>query len=124
MKLIIRSQLYATRGSRSVRLGDPKLTKGTEKSTRGSRHTTGVNFFVIYFLFVFISHYIFLLIYMTGIYGSNAAGEVMPPIYCFDSSAEKSDNFQVKPSWVSGLPQVRGKYGCPTTENYESSVAV
>ena len=61
---------------------------------------------------------------MTGIYGSNAAGEVMPPIYCFDSSAEKSDNFQVKPSWVSGLPQVRGKYGCPTTENYESSVAV
>ena len=61
---------------------------------------------------------------MTGIYGSNAAGEVMPPVYCFDSSAENNENFQVKPSWVEGLPQVRGKYGCPTTETYESSVAV
>ena len=28
-------------GSRSVRWGDPKLAKGTEKSTRGARHTTG-----------------------------------------------------------------------------------
>ena len=48
----------------------------------------------------------------------------MPPVYCFDSSAEKDVNFQVKPSWVEGLPKVRGKYGCPTTETYESSVAV
>ena len=58
---------------------------------------------------------------MTGIYGSNAAGEVMPHVYYFDSSAENNGNFQVKPSWVNGLPQVRGKYGCP--ETYESSVA-
>ena len=60
---------------------------------------------------------------MTGIYGSNAAGEVMPPVYCFDSSTENNENFQVKPSWVEGLPQVQGKYGFPTTETYESSVA-
>ena len=48
----------------------------------------------------------------------------MPPVYCFDSSAENNDKYQVKPSWVKGLPTVRGKYGCPTTETYESSVAV
>ena len=46
-------------GSRSVRWGDPKLAKGTEKSTRGARHTTG-NFYivVIYFICIFISNHI------------------------------------------------------------------
>ena len=48
----------------------------------------------------------------------------MPPVYCFDSSAENQENFQVKPSWVNGLPKVRGKFGCPTTETYDSSVSV
>ena len=86
-------------GSRSVRWGDLKLGKGTERGTRGSRHTT-------------------------GIYGSNAAGEAMPPVYCFDSSAANIENYQVKSTWVDGLPKVRGKYGCPTTEDYESFVSV
>ena len=44
-------------GSRSIRWGDPTLEEGSERGTRGSRHTT-------------------------GIYGANAAGEAMPPIYC------------------------------------------
>ena len=39
-----------------MRWGDPNFPKGTEKATRRARHTT-------------------------GIYGYNAAGEVMPPIY-------------------------------------------
>ena len=68
-------------GSRSVRWGDPTLGKGTERGTRGSRHTT-------------------------GIYGSSAAGEAMPPVYCFDSSAANIENFQIKSSWVTGLPKV------------------
>ena len=58
-----------------------------------------------------------------GIYRSNAAEEVMPPIYYFDSSAKNNDNFQAKPSWVNGLPAVQEKYGCPAT-TYESSVSV
>ena len=72
---------------------------GTEKSTRGSRHTT-------------------------GIYGANAAGEVMPPLYCFDSSCANEENYQVRPEWVEGLPTVKGRYGCPTTESYDSFVSV
>ena len=58
-------------GTRSMRWGNPNYTKVTEKVTSGVRHTT-------------------------GIYGSNSAVEVIPPIYCFDSSAENNDNFQVK----------------------------
>ena len=75
------------------------LVKGTAQSTRGSRNTT-------------------------GIYGSSAADEVMPPLYCFDSSAVNEENYQVQPEWVEGLLRVRGKYGCPTTELYESFVTV
>ena len=73
--------------------------KGTEEANRVARHTT-------------------------RIYISNAAYDVMPPIYFFISSADNSDNFQVKPTWVQGIPKVRGKYGCPTNKTYDSSVAV
>ena len=82
-----------------MRWEDPNYAKGTDKANRGTRHNT-------------------------VIYGSNAAGEFMPHIYCFGSSADNSENFQVKPNWVQGIPKVRGKYGCPTTETYDSSVAV
>jgi len=86
-------------GSRSIRWGDPKLAKGSERGTRGSRRTT-------------------------NIYGSNTAGEAMPPIYCYDSSAGDQENFQIKPSWVQGLPKVRCRYGCPTIESYDSFSSV
>ena len=68
-------------GSRSLRWGEPTLGKGTERGTRGSRHTT-------------------------GIYGTDAAGEAMHPVYCFDSSAANIENFQVKSAWVTDLPKV------------------
>ena len=48
----------------------------------------------------------------------------MPTIYYFDTNADNSDNFQVKLTWVQGLPKLCGKYGCPTTDTYDSSVAV
>ena len=48
----------------------------------------------------------------------------MPPLYCFDSSAANEEHYQVQPEWIEGLPRVRGKYGCPTTELYESFVTV
>ena len=82
-----------------MRWGDTNYAKGTEKSTSGAIHSR-------------------------VIYGYNSVGEVVPPIYWFDSSSENSDNFQVKPTWVQGLPKVRGNYGFPTTKTYDSSVAV
>ena len=60
----------------------------------------------------------------TVIYGYNGAGEVMPTIYSFGSSAQNNYNFQVNPTWVQGLPKVHGKYVCPTTETYDSSVSL
>ena len=86
-------------GSRSIRWGDPNLAKGSERGTRGSRHTT-------------------------GIYGTNGAGGAMSPIYCYYSSAGYEENFQIKPSWIEGLPKVRGTYGCPTVETYDSFASV
>ena len=82
-----------------MRWVDPKYAKGTEKSTRGSGHTT-------------------------VIYGSNTAVEVMPPIYCFDISSDNSDNFQVKSTWFQGIPKLSGKYGCPTNNTCDSSLYV
>ena len=81
------------------KVGRSKSYRGTTKGTKGSCH-------------------------ITGIYGSNTAGEAMPPIYCFYNSAASDDNYQVKPSWVSVLPVVRGKYGCPITAYHHSSVSV
>ena len=75
------STVHERGGTRSIRWGDPTLPKGTEQATRGSRH-------------------------ITGIYGTTAAGEVMPPVCFFDSGAVNEENFQVKPSWVEGLPKV------------------
>ena len=48
----------------------------------------------------------------------------MPPLYCFDSSATNEEKYQVRPEWVEGLPIVRGRYVCPTTESYDSFVSV
>ena len=50
------STINGKKVSRSVSWDDPNLTGGTTKGTRGSRYTT-------------------------SIYGSNVAGEAMPPIY-------------------------------------------
>jgi hypothetical protein len=51
---------------------------------------------------------------VTGAYATNAAGEVLPPFYTFDSSAKSAENFRVKVSWLEGLPTVTGRFGCPT----------
>ncbi len=47
---------------------------------------------------------------MTGVYTRNAAGEALPPMYIYDSSAKSAANFQVKTKWFDGLPTVVGKY--------------
>jgi len=86
-------------GSRTNVYSDPNLPSGSSRGIRGARHTT-------------------------GIYGSTAAGEIMPPVYIFDTSAKNTDNFKVKELWVNNLPKLRGRYGCLTTEEYPSSVSV
>ena len=50
--------------------------------------------------------------------------EVLPPLYIFDSEAENSENFKIKPSWVEGLPTVTGKFGRYKKFLYHSSVDV
>ena len=48
----------------------------------------------------------------------------MPPIYCYYISAGDEENFQIKQSWVEGLPKVRGRYCCPTVETYDAFASV
>lgn len=57
-------------------------------------------------------------------YATNALGEVLPPMFIFDSSVMDSENFLIMDKWVKDLPAVRGKYGCPMEEDYSSFVCV
>ncbi|MGH7954904.1 MAG: hypothetical protein ACREOZ_02970, partial [Gloeomargaritales cyanobacterium] len=43
--------------------------------------------------------------------GSNAAGEPLPLNICFSSDAQEEENYQVKASWIQGLPQVSVRFG-------------
>ena len=96
MKLTIHLRLSMRREDHDQ---SANLEKGSERGTRGSRHRT-------------------------GIYGANEAGEAMPPMYCYDSSARDEENFQMKLSWVEVIPKVRGRYGCPNVETYDSFASV
>ena len=48
----------------------------------------------------------------------------MPPLFIFDTNAKDKENFQLKSSWCSNLPKVKGRYGCPTTIESDSYVSV
>ena len=86
-------------GPRAITYHNPALQRAGKRAVKSSRHVTGV-------------------------YASNAAGEALPPMYIYDSSAKSSANFQVKTEWLEGLPTVTGKYGCPTLQEYSSFFAV
>ena len=62
--------------------------------------------------------------HVMGVNATNAAGETLPPMYIFDSSAKSDDNFRVKVEWLEGLPSVTGRYGCPTIVESGSFYAV
>ena len=49
---------------------------------------------------------------------------MLPPLYIFESKAEKLGNLNIEPSWVEGLPTVTGKFGQYNKFLYHSSVAV
>ena len=58
-------------GSRAISYHKPLYQRGANRSVKSARHVTGV-------------------------YATNAAGEALPPMYLFDSSAKSDDNFRVK----------------------------
>ena len=62
--------------------------------------------------------------HVTGVYATNAAGEVLPPMYIFDSGAKVEDNFRVKLKWLEGLPSISGRFGCPSIIECASFYAV
>ena len=76
-------------GPRSTMYHNPLLQRGYKRTVKAGRHVTGV-------------------------YATNAAGETLPPMYIFDSSANIESNYRVKVSWLDGLPNVEGRFGCPT----------
>jgi len=55
--------------------------------------------------------------HVTGVYATNAAGEAIPPMYIFDSSAKSERIFRIRCSWVENLPKVSGRFGCPETQH-------
>ena len=67
-------------GSRNNTYGDPSLPAGSTRGIRGARHTT-------------------------GIYGSTASGESMPPVYIYDTKAKQTDNFKLKAAWTRTSPK-------------------
>ncbi|KAI2497543.1 hypothetical protein MHU86_16946 [Fragilaria crotonensis] len=78
---------------------NPQYQHGCRRSVKSSRHVTGV-------------------------YATNAAGEVLPPLFIFDSNAKTDENFRVKNSWLEGLPTITGRFGCPTLIESSSFYAV
>lgn len=76
-------------GPRSTMYHNPNLQRGYKRTVKAGRHVTGV-------------------------YATNAAGEALPPMYIFDSSATMEKNFRVKVSWLEGLPTIEGRFGCPS----------
>lgn len=86
-------------GSRAVSYHNPAFQRGANRGVKSSRHVTGA-------------------------YATNSAGEALPPLYIFDSSAKLDENFRVRVQWLEGLPTVTGRFGCPTEVESSSFYAV
>ena len=86
-------------GSRAISYHNPRYQRGANRNVKSARHVTGV-------------------------YATNAAGETLPPMSIFNSSAKSDANFRVKVEWLEGLPTVEGRFGCPTRVDSDSFYAV
>ena len=88
-------------GSQAVTYYNPAFQRGASRSVKAGRHVTGV-------------------------YATTSDGEALPPFYIFDSSTaqQSAENFCVKMDWITGLPTVEGRFGCPSKEAYDSFFAV
>jgi hypothetical protein len=78
----------------SVMYHNPQLQRGSKRGVKSSRH-------------------------VTSFYATSAAGESLHPMYIIDSGAKFDANFRVKMQWLEGLPNITGRFGCPS--NVESS---
>ena len=79
---------------------DPNLPRPGGSTTRGSRHATRV-------------------------YATTAAYEILsPPLFIFDTDAEKVDNYKVKCSWGEGLPLITGKFGLKDELQFSNFLSV
>ena len=86
-------------GSRAVSYHSPAFQRGANRGVKSAQHVTSA-------------------------YATNSAGEALPPMYIFDSSAKCDENFRVKVDWLVGLPTVEGRFGCPTNVESASFYAV
>ena len=82
-------------GSRAIRYACSFITRSGDRIIKNGRHTTGV-------------------------YGTNAFGEALPPLYILDSKAKYKANYKIDPRVCIGLPEVVGKYGL--SEEYLQSL--
>ena len=73
-------------GSRSKTHTNPRLHRSGTRCTRSSGHVTG------------------------GL-AVNGAGELLPPLIIFSSSAEKEENLAIQDGWVASFGKIRGEYG-------------
>ena len=73
-------------GTRAGTYTNPALNRGGTRSTRSNTHVTG------------------------GL-AVTAAGELLPPLIIFPSSAENEENMAVNDEWIVGLGKTRGRYG-------------
>lgn len=75
-------------GSRSVAYHNPNYQRGYKQTVKAGLHVMGV-------------------------YATNAVGKALPLMYIFYSGAKLEQNFQVKTTWLEGLPIIKGRFGCP-----------
>ena len=73
-------------GPRSRTHTNPRLNRGGSRHTRSSGHVTGG-------------------------FAVTGAGEFLPPLILFSSSAENEANYAVKDEWVATFGKTKGKYG-------------
>ena len=59
----------------------------------------------------------------TGVYTTNAAGEVLPPMYIYDSKAKNEDNMTIDVLATDGLPMGKGYFGHGTERSVPSYVS-
>jgi len=52
------------------------------------------------------------------------AGEVLPPLFIYDSTATKEENYAVNDNWVQDFPYIRGKWGHKEYQEIKPFVAV
>ena len=83
-----------------IRLGSDRDTGGPRSRTYtnsalhrgGARHTRSHN-------------------HVTGGFSVTGAGEVLPPLIIFSTSAEKEENFAVNDEWIVSFGKTRGRWG-------------